>query len=445
MPSKRAVLIGCNYPGTNAALRGCINDVWGMKAILEEYYGFEPSDITILIDTDPQYLRPTGRNMKAKINEMIAAAQDGDVCVLHFSGHGTQIPSLDGDEKDGKDEAICPTDMNVICDDDLRVMLKPLEAKPGVKFTFIADCCHSGTLLDHVTVQISGAKERSRFVDPLSDVRSVCIHPPDCCHSGTLLDHETVQISGAKDGSPPPPQFDLSSLAGMFGTLGEPGGRDFRNRALPFNDLCGMLSQMVGGQVDASNVRSNLGSLFGADLSAKVQQFMQVLQMFTAGNGAKVEGGGGGLLQLLCACLMPSADEGAPSGQPANATSGPGANYVAGNLAEPDLKINLPPAGAKPPVDQQLAADIGILITGCQSHETSADACPSGNPNKAHGALSNALQTVVRKHHQQNPGQPLTYRNLVIGIRDLLAKTGFAQNPCLECSNTNADSPFIVH
>ncbi|GLC38953.1 hypothetical protein PLESTM_000799600 [Pleodorina starrii] len=405
MPSKRAVLIGCNYPGTNAALRGCINDVWGMKAILEEYYGFEPSDITILIDTDPQYLRPTGRNMKAKINEMIAAAQDGDVCVLHFSGHGTQIPSLDGDEKDGKDEAICPTDMNVICDDDLRVMLKPLEAKPGVKFTFIADCCHSGT----------------------------------------LLDHETVQISGAKDGSPPPPQFDLSSLAGMFGTLGEPGGRDFRNRALPFNDLCGMLSQMVGGQVDASNVRSNLGSLFGADSSAKVQQFMQVLQMFTAGNGAKVEGGGGGLLQLLCACLMPSADEGAPSGQPANATSGPGANYVAGNLAEPDLKINLPPAGAKPPVDQQLAADIGILITGCQSHETSADACPSGNPNKAHGALSNALQTVVRKHHQQNPGQPLTYRNLVIGIRDLLAKTGFAQNPCLECSNTNADSPFIVH
>ncbi|GIL72976.1 hypothetical protein Vretimale_4621 [Volvox reticuliferus] len=406
MPSRRAVLIGCNYPGTNAALRGCINDVWGMKAILEDHYGFQPSDIIVMIDTDSGYLKPTGKNIKAKISEMVAASQDGDICFLHFSGHGTQIPSYDGDEKDGKDEAICPTDMNVICDDDLRALLKPLEAKPGVKFTFIADCCHSGT----------------------------------------LLDHETVQISGPKDGAPPPPQFDMSSLSSIFGALGQPGGRDFKNRALPFNDLCGMLSELLGGaQVDARSVRSNLGSLFGADSSAKVQQFMQVFQAFTAGNK---EGGGGpsgmGLMQLLCSCLAPSADQG-PSGQPADANSGPGAHYAAGNLAEPDLKINLPPGGAKPSVDQQLAADTGILITGCQAHETSADACPSGNPDKAHGALSNAIQTVVRTHHQQNPGQPLTYRNLVIGVREVLSKTGFAQNPCLECSDTNADTPFILH
>ncbi|EFJ51964.1 metacaspase type II [Volvox carteri f. nagariensis] len=411
MPSKRAVLIGCNYPGTNAALRGCINDVWGMKAILEEFFGFGPSDITILIDTDPQYLKPTGKNMKAKISEMVAAAQDGDVCVLHFSGHGTQIPSYGGDEKDGKDEAICPTDMNVICDDDLRALLKPLEAKPGVKFTFIADCCHSGT----------------------------------------LLDHETVQISGPKDGAPRPPQIDMGVLSSLFGTLGQPDGRDFKNRALPFNDLCGMLSELLGGApVDARNVRSNLGTLFAGDASAKVQQFMQVFQMFTAG---QKEGGGAGgvpamgLLQLLCACLAPSADQGSggPTGQPANANSGPGATYAVGNLNEPDLKINLPTPGTKPPGDQQLSSDVGILITGCQSHETSADACPSGNPDKAHGALSNAIQTVVRTHHQQNPGQPLTYRNLVISVRELLAKTGFAQNPCLECSDTNADTPFIMH
>ncbi len=56
------------------------------------------------------------------------------------------------------------------------------------------------------------------------------------------------------------------------------------------------------------------------------------------------------------------------------------------------------------------ALAVGILITGCQSNETSADACPSGNPDKAHGALSNAIQTVVKQHHAQNPGQPLTYR-----------------------------------
>ena len=26
MPSKKAILVGCNYDGTNAKLNGCIND-----------------------------------------------------------------------------------------------------------------------------------------------------------------------------------------------------------------------------------------------------------------------------------------------------------------------------------------------------------------------------------------------------------------------------------
>lgn len=47
--------------------------------------------------------------------------------------------------------------------------------------------------------------------------------------------------------------------------------------ALPFNDLCAQLSALLGGaQVDARNVRSSVGQLFGADASQKVQQFMQV-------------------------------------------------------------------------------------------------------------------------------------------------------------------------
>lgn len=41
----------------------------------------------------------------------------------------------DGGEADNKDEAIVPTDMNLICDDDLRLVLKPL--KEGVKFTMV--------------------------------------------------------------------------------------------------------------------------------------------------------------------------------------------------------------------------------------------------------------------------------------------------------------------
>ena len=38
----------------------------------------------------------------------------------------------------------------------------------------------------------------------------------------------------------------------------------------------------------------------------------------------------------------------------------------------------------------------------------------------------------------------VSHRNLVIGVRDALAKTGFAQNPCLECGGKWADSAFIL-
>lgn len=31
MPDRYAVLVGCNYPGSKYPLRGCINDVNGMK------------------------------------------------------------------------------------------------------------------------------------------------------------------------------------------------------------------------------------------------------------------------------------------------------------------------------------------------------------------------------------------------------------------------------
>lgn len=37
-----------------------------------------------------------------------------------------QVTDKDGGEEDNKDEAIVPTDMNLICDDDLRLILGPM-------------------------------------------------------------------------------------------------------------------------------------------------------------------------------------------------------------------------------------------------------------------------------------------------------------------------------
>ena len=54
----------CNYPGSQAALNGCINDVIGMQSLLTTYLGFSDSDITVLIDTDAKGEQPNSKNIK---------------------------------------------------------------------------------------------------------------------------------------------------------------------------------------------------------------------------------------------------------------------------------------------------------------------------------------------------------------------------------------------
>lgn len=77
----------------------------------------------------------------------LAARQHPQPCcplplpISNFPRAGTQVPNEDGSEADGKDEAICPCDMNLIHDADLALIFAPLEAR-NIKLTFVADCCH---------------------------------------------------------------------------------------------------------------------------------------------------------------------------------------------------------------------------------------------------------------------------------------------------------------
>lgn len=47
-------------------------------------------------------------------------------------------------------------------------------------------------------------------------------------------------------------------------------------------------------------------------------------------------------------------------------------------LCRLDAAVQMPAAGAKPSPSEQLGPGRATLITGCQAHETSADACPGG-------------------------------------------------------------------
>jgi hypothetical protein len=142
MATKKALLIGINQykiPGAN--LRGCVNDVTNMQSVLTQYYGFAAGDIAVLTDYDA-----TKKAMQAGIVKLLKGAKKGDVLVLHYSGHGSNVPDKNGDEADHRDEILCPTDLDwydPLLDDWLRTTFDTLA--DGVNLTVVMDCCHSGS------------------------------------------------------------------------------------------------------------------------------------------------------------------------------------------------------------------------------------------------------------------------------------------------------------
>lgn len=141
--AKRALLIGINkYRIPGADLRGCVNDVNNLQAALVKYFGFAAKEIKVVTD-----YKATQAKMQADIDRLIRGAKDGDVLLLHYSGHGANVPDDNGDEADFRDEILCPTNLdwnNPLTDDWLRKTFDLL-GKKKVNLTVIMDCCHSGS------------------------------------------------------------------------------------------------------------------------------------------------------------------------------------------------------------------------------------------------------------------------------------------------------------
>jgi hypothetical protein len=135
---QRALCIGVDlYPGANR-LTGCVNDTleWGRALSRLDF------EVTRLTDK-----QATHAGIVQALRELVATSKTGDVLVFQYSGHGTQVPDYDGDEDDGKDEALVPIDFDngaFLIDDDLRGIFELLP--PHVNLTCFIDCCHSGTI-----------------------------------------------------------------------------------------------------------------------------------------------------------------------------------------------------------------------------------------------------------------------------------------------------------
>lgn len=163
--AKRALLIGINYSGTNK-LSGCQNDVFNMKAYLKDVWGFQDSNIVLLVD-DGVHTNPTRQNIMAALWNLVQSCKSGDACTFHFSGHGGRIPT-NTDSADGYDETICPVDydrVGQIRDTELyNIMAKKMPA--GVVLMCLMDCCHSGTVLNLPYICTGDGQSTTMSLDP---------------------------------------------------------------------------------------------------------------------------------------------------------------------------------------------------------------------------------------------------------------------------------------
>lgn len=178
---KRALLIGISDYGNAredpdkwSNISGA-NDVKLLTPLFKEQ-GFA---VASLVDAEATH----SAIIKA-LNKLTKRCKKGDLVYLHFSMHGQPIEDLDGDEKDGWDEALIPVDAQMrykqgvyegdkhLLDDTLEEYFNKIRSKLGAKgqLYVVLDACHSGTASrgddDHVRGVRDGFTYTGKYYTP---------------------------------------------------------------------------------------------------------------------------------------------------------------------------------------------------------------------------------------------------------------------------------------
>ncbi|KAK7447388.1 hypothetical protein VKT23_014098 [Stygiomarasmius scandens] len=155
-PRKRALLVGINYKN---GLTGPHRDAQDMKTLLIEKYGYQPDNITMLVDDMDERkgaFQPTKDNLLRELHALLSDSHEGDYFFFYYAGHVVQGPvDRSSKEEDNREEYVVPCDADMdsenyedfIQDDKLRELLvDPLPV--GASLVAVFDSCHSATLLD---------------------------------------------------------------------------------------------------------------------------------------------------------------------------------------------------------------------------------------------------------------------------------------------------------
>lgn len=166
---KFGLFIGINEYDSSP-LYGCVNDAVKMQNTMTGKFGFMKVDTTLLLNK-----AATRQGIINNIKKYEQLATEGDLFVVHYSGHGSLFPDKYSEEKDETkmfyyedpntgevyyprdyyDSAIDPVDShlttsgkpwrNLILDDELYQMFSAFTSK-GVQVVYVSDSCFSGSI-----------------------------------------------------------------------------------------------------------------------------------------------------------------------------------------------------------------------------------------------------------------------------------------------------------
>lgn len=131
-----ALVGGSNYSGSWRVYQS-LPDAVRFSKILTDQFKVPKNQITELFSNDYN----SSNIVKELVNLGNILKEPGKIGVIYFAGHGTQVRDTNGDEADGKDEALQTNDRRLVTDDQITKCLE--NAHPTNWVIMIADTCHS--------------------------------------------------------------------------------------------------------------------------------------------------------------------------------------------------------------------------------------------------------------------------------------------------------------
>lgn len=188
-----------HYDGWSGPLIACEADANSMRKICQGR-GFQPK---VLLTA--QATRTTVLDHLSDLATNMAA---GDTLIVSYSGHGGQLPDINGDEDDGLDETWCLFDGQLL-DDELYWAWSKFQA--GVRIAVFSDSCHSGTVIKQLALS---QNVFSRSVDALDPSDGYRIMPPEIQYRTYEVNRDFYDELLQKPVPPPSPGCSVLLISG---------------------------------------------------------------------------------------------------------------------------------------------------------------------------------------------------------------------------------------